>query len=125
MAKPADDHLPDPEGSNLPSSAIASANSEVRSVIDSDHHPPFSNTCIYVGVAECESGRILVVYNISYMLVNKVWRNITIRQICQTLVPLNFCCLRYMCVCVYIYVYVYMALIYCLSGLFTRIHAHC
>ena len=50
---------------------------------------------IYVGVAECESGRILVVYNISYMLANKVWRNITIRQIRQILVPLNFCRLRY------------------------------
>ena len=47
LAKPANDHLPDPEGtlsSKLPSSAIASANLEVRSVIDSDRHPPFSNT---------------------------------------------------------------------------------
>ena len=50
---------------------------------------------IYVDVAECESGRILVIYNISYMLANKVWRNITIRQIRQTLVPPNFRCLRY------------------------------
>ena len=50
LAKPADDHLPDPEGtlsSKLPSSAIASANSEVRSVIDIDCHPPFSNKCMY------------------------------------------------------------------------------
>ena len=50
LAKPADDHLLDPEGtlnSKLPSSAIASANSEVHSVIDSDPHLPFSNTCIY------------------------------------------------------------------------------
>ena len=37
---------------------------------------------------------ILVVYNISYILANKVWRNITIRQ---TLVPPNFRRLRYMC----------------------------
>ena len=36
------------------------------------------------------SPRILVVYNISYILANKVWRNITIRQIRQTLVPPNF-----------------------------------
>ena len=36
------------------------------------------------------SPRILVVYNISYMLANKVWRNITILQIRQTLVPPNF-----------------------------------
>ena len=50
LVKLADDHLPDPEeilSSKLPSSAIASANLEVRSVIDSDCHPPFSNTCIY------------------------------------------------------------------------------
>ena len=44
---------------------------------------------------ERESGHILVVYNISYMLANKVWRNITIRQIRQTLVPPNFHRLRY------------------------------
>ena len=44
---------------------------------------------------ERESGRILVVYNNSYMLANKVWRNITIRQIRQTLVPPNFRRLRY------------------------------
>ena len=43
------------------------------------------------------SPRILVVYNISYMLANKVWRNITIRQIHQTLVPPNFRRLRYIC----------------------------
>ena len=50
LAKPVDDHLPDLEGtlsSTLPSSAIGSANSEVCSVIDSDHHPPFSNTYIF------------------------------------------------------------------------------
>ena len=41
------------------------------------------------------SPRILVVYNIRYMLANKVWRNITIRQIRQTLVPPNFRRLRY------------------------------
>ena len=41
------------------------------------------------------SPRILVVYNISYILANKVWRNITIRQIRQTLVPPNFRRLRY------------------------------
>ena len=46
---------------------------------------------IYVGVAERESGPILVAYNISYMLANKVWRNYTS---CQTLVPQNFRCLR-------------------------------
>ena len=40
------------------------------------------------------SPRILVVYNISYILANKVWRNITIRQIRQTLVPPNFRRLR-------------------------------
>ena len=48
LAKPADDYLPDRAlSTKLPSSAVASANSEVRSVIDSDRHPPFSNTCIY------------------------------------------------------------------------------
>ena len=50
LAKPTDDHLPDPEGtlsSKLLSSAIASANSEVCSVIDSNRHLPFFNTCIY------------------------------------------------------------------------------
>ena len=46
LAKPADDHLPDPEGT-LSSKLRSSANSEVCSVINSDHHPPFSNTCIY------------------------------------------------------------------------------
>ena len=50
---------------------------------------------IYTGVAKRESGHILVVYNNSYMLVNKVWRNITIRQIRQTLVPPNFRRLQY------------------------------
>ena len=44
LAKPADDHLPDPEGtlsSKLPSPAIASANSEVHmhSVIAIRHFP--------------------------------------------------------------------------------------
>ena len=33
--------------SKLPSSAIASANSEVHSVIDSNRHPPFSNTSLF------------------------------------------------------------------------------
>ena len=50
LTKPANDHLPDPEGtlsSRLPSSAIASANSEVRSVIDRDWHPQFP-THVYV-----------------------------------------------------------------------------
>ena len=50
LAKPADDHFPDPEGtlsSKMHSSDIASANSEVYSVINSDRHPTFSNTCIY------------------------------------------------------------------------------
>ena len=50
LAKPADEHWLDPEGtlsSRLPSSAITSANLEVRFVIDSDHHPPFSNMYIY------------------------------------------------------------------------------
>ena len=45
LAKPADDHFPDPEGtlsSKLPSLAIASANLEVRSVIDIRHFP----TCV-------------------------------------------------------------------------------
>ena len=51
---------------------------------------------IYVGVAERESGHTLVVYNISYMLANKVWRNITICQIRQTLVPPNFRRSRYL-----------------------------
>ena len=51
LAKPTDDHLPDPEGilsSKLPSSAIASANSEVRSVIDGDpiHHFPTRVYCL-------------------------------------------------------------------------------
>ena len=41
------------------------------------------------------SPRILVVYNISYMLANKVWRNITNCQIRQTLVPPNFRRLQY------------------------------
>ena len=46
LVKPAADHLPDPEGtlsSKLPSSAIASANSEVCSVLPSaifQHVPP-------------------------------------------------------------------------------------
>ena len=43
LAKPADDHLSDPEGtlsSKLPSPAIASANSEV---LFCDCYPPFSN----------------------------------------------------------------------------------
>ena len=44
LVKPAADHLPDPEGtlsSKLPSSAIASANSEVRSVMATAiHHFP-------------------------------------------------------------------------------------
>ena len=47
VAKTADDHLLDPEGtlgSKLPSSAFTLANSEVRSVIDSDRHLPFSST---------------------------------------------------------------------------------
>ena len=51
LAKPTDDHLSDPErtlNSKLPSSAIAaSANLEICSLIDSDRHLPFSNTCIY------------------------------------------------------------------------------
>ena len=38
------------------------------------------------------SPRILVVYNISYMLANKVWRNITIRQIRQTFVVYGIRC---------------------------------
>ena len=37
------------------------------------------------------SPRILVVYNISYMLANKVWRNITIRQIRQTFIVYGIC----------------------------------
>ena len=56
--------------------------------------PATCSDLIYVGVAERESGHILVVYNISYMLTNKVWRNITIRQIRQTLIPPNFRRLR-------------------------------
>ena len=49
LAKPADDHLPDPEGtlsSKLPSPAIASANSEVHSVIAIHHfqHVKFCTT---------------------------------------------------------------------------------
>ena len=42
LAKPADDHLPNPEGtlsSKLPSLAIVSANSEVHSVIAIRHFP--------------------------------------------------------------------------------------
>ena len=42
LAKPADDHLPDPEGtlsSKLPSLAIASPNSEVCSMIAIRHFP--------------------------------------------------------------------------------------
>ena len=34
--------------------------------------PAIYSDLIYVGVAECESGCILVVYNISFMLANKV-----------------------------------------------------
>ena len=58
--------------------------------------PATCSDLIYVGVVEHESRRVLVVYNISYMLTNKIWRNITIRQIHQTLVPPNFRRLRYM-----------------------------
>ena len=42
LAKSTDDRLLDPEGtlsSKFPSSAIASANLEICSVIDSDRHP--------------------------------------------------------------------------------------
>ena len=42
LAKPTDDRLLDPEGTlsnKFPSSAIASANLEICSVIDSDRHP--------------------------------------------------------------------------------------
>ena len=35
--------------------------------------PATCSDLIYVGVVECEPGHILVVYNISYMLANKVW----------------------------------------------------
>ena len=49
--------------------------------------PAMCSNLIYISVAERESGCILVVYNISYMLVNKVWQNIIIRQ---TLIPPNF-----------------------------------
>ena len=56
-----------------------------------EHEIPFMcSDLIYVGVVERKLGRILVVYNISYILANKVWRFITIRQIRETLVPPNF-----------------------------------
>ena len=96
--RPADDHIPDPEGtlsSKLPSLAIASTNSVVRFVIDSDSHPPFSNTCIYSLFGTAPPHATFKCIDCVEKFTKLSSTKLIFLLIRQTLIPPNFCCLRY------------------------------
>ena len=97
LAKSADDHLLDPEGtlnSKLSSSTIASANSEVRTVIVICHFPTRVNThCL----APCHLMRLLrmkIIINLMEKFAKLSSAKLVSLLIRQTLIPPNFRRLR-------------------------------